>query len=241
MNLRRFARKCISGLYILRAKAQPSFSQVGEDLVINYLFQLLRIKQPAYLDIGANFPVVGNNTYFFYNKGCKGVCIEPDPELYEKIRKARPADTVLNAGIGLNGNSSADLYIFPHPYTGWNTFSKPEAEKKERETGIRPREIRSTPLKTINEVIAAHFDSCPNLISIDVEGLDLDILRTLDFSKYKPEVICAETLSFSIHHHQEEKIGEIGRFLETKGYFVFADTYVNTIFCLTNAYKPIPE
>jgi FkbM family methyltransferase len=230
----------MSGVYIIRAKAQPSFSQVGEDLIINYLFLQLKIERPSYLDIGANFPVVGNNTYFFYNRGCRGVCIEPDPELYDKIRKARPGDTVINAGVGLNGDVSADLYIFPHPYTGWNTFSKTEAANKERETGIKPREIRPTPLKTINEVIAGHFGSCPNLISIDVEGLDLDILRSLDYTKYSPEVICAETTSFSVHH-KEEKIEEIGRFLETKGYFAYADTFVNTIFCRSDVYKKKPE
>jgi FkbM family methyltransferase len=240
MNLSRFARKCISGVYVVRAKAQPSFSQVGEDVIINYLFRQLRIERPSYLDIGANFPVVGNNTYFFYNKGCRGVCIEPDPELYDKIRKARPGDTVINAGVGLNGNVTADLYIFPHPYTGWNTFSKSEAENKEKETGVKPREIRPTPLKTINEVIAAHFKPCPNFLSIDVEGLDLEILRSLDYTKYRPEVICAETTSFSVSH-KEEKIEEIGRFLATKGYFAYADTFVNTIFCRSDAYKPTPE
>lgn len=230
MNWQRFLRKCKAGVDIINAKAQPSFSQVGEDVIVHFLLRELRIDRPAYLDIGTNLPVAGNNTYFFYNKGFSGVCIEPDPELYQLIKKERPRDTVLNAGIGLQGDSSAPLYIFPHPFTGWNTFSRSEAKKREQESGIKIKEEKITPLKTINGVIAEYFERWPNFISIDVEGLDLEILRTLDFSKYQPEVICAETVEFN-PNGPREKIGEIGAFLVEQGYFVFADTFVNTIFC----------
>ena len=237
MNLLRFIRKCRAGMYIIKAKARPGFSQVGEDIIVNYLFQLLKIKQPSYLDIGTNFPVQGNNTYFFYNTGCRGVCIEPDPELYAMIKATRPGDAVLNIGIGLNQENSANLYIFPHPYTGWNTFSEDEARNRELQTGIKIKEEKRLPLKTINEIIKDYFDPYPNFISIDVEGLDLDILKTLDLDKYKPEVICAETITFNVDIGEEKKISGIINYLETKGYFVFADTHVNTIFCRTDVYK----
>jgi FkbM family methyltransferase len=236
MNLQRLVRKCIAGSYIIRAKALPSFSQAGEDVIVHYLFHQLKIAQPYYLDIGVNFPVAGNNTYFFYNRGCKGVCIEPDPSLYELIKKSRPKDIIINAGIGFDDSKNAEFYIFPHPYTGWNTFSKEEAESRQQQTGVHVKEIKTLPLKSINEVIAANFNPHPNFISIDVEGLDLAILQTLDFEKFKPEVICAETITFSMDN-KEEKRNDIIEFLKSKGYFVFADTHINTIFCRTDAYK----
>jgi len=236
MNLQRFIRKCKAGLYVIKTQAQPTFSQAGEDIIVQYLFQSLKIHRPTYLDIGTNFPVKGNNTYFFYNKGSKGVCIEPDPMLVKLIQEERPKDIVINAGIGLGDAKSAELYIFPDPYTGWNTFLKSEADQRQIQTGIKVNQVKILPLITINEVISNYFNPYPNFISIDVEGLDLAILKTLDFEKYRPEVICAETITFDIQKN-EKKINEIAVFLETKGYFVFADTYINTIFCRQDIYK----
>jgi FkbM family methyltransferase len=236
MNWQRFLRKCKASKEIIKGNALPSFSQVGEDIIVNYLFQALRIQNPTYLDIGTNLPVTGNNTYFFYNRGSRGVCIEPDPELFQLIRRHRPKDKVYNAGIGLYGSTNGDLYIFPHPYTGWNTFSKEEAQKRERETGIKVKEVRSLPLKNINEIMSEDFGSHPNFISIDVEGLDLDILKSLNFDKYLPEIFCVETITFSLTN-KEQKIQEIIEFMQSKGYFVYADTHVNTIFCNKKYYE----
>jgi FkbM family methyltransferase len=236
MNLQRFIRKCKAGLSIVKTQARPTFSQAGEDVIVQYLFQSLKINRPSYLDIGTNFPVKGNNTYFFYSKGCRGVCLEPDPELFKLIQEKRPKDIVINAGIGLGDTKSAELYIFPHPYTGWNTFLKSEADQREIQTGIKVNQVRTLPLISINEVISNFFKPHPNFISIDVEGLDLAILKTLDFEKYRPEVICAETITFDIQKG-ERKVSEIAVFLEAKGYFVFADTHINTIFCRQDIYK----
>lgn len=238
MNIRRFAGKCLSAYYLMRARAQPSFSQAGEDQVVRYLFEKLRITRPTYLDIGANHPVLGNNTYYFYLRGCRGVCIEPDPEYYALIGKKRGRDAVLQAGIGNDEASEALLYIFPHPFSGWNTFSKEEALGRGKESGIAYIKTVKIPLMTINSVMEEHFDPHPNFISIDVEGMDLAILRSLDFSRFKPEVICAETISFSTRN-DETKLDDIAGFLIEKGYFVFGDTRINTIFCREDAYKGI--
>jgi hypothetical protein len=112
--------------------------------------------------------------------------------------------------------------------------------RRQKESGIAIREERQLPLKTINHIIGEYFESWPNFISIDVEGLDLAILKTLDFSRYKPEVICAETVEFNARR-PVEKIPAIGFFLESQGYFVFADTFINTVFCrkdVYNQYRP---
>lgn len=236
MNLKRIVRKCKACFYIVTAKGEASFSQVGEDLIIHYLFKSLKIPLPSYIDIGANFPVLGNNTFFFYSRGSRGICVEPDPYLYRMLKDTRPGDRVLNAGVGIKEEKSADLYVFALPYRGWNTFSKMDAEQRQRETGVRIEQVIPLPLVSINALMAEYFDPHPNLISIDVEGLDLPILRTIDFDKFKPEVICAETMSFELEG-KGEKMEGINEFLLSKGYFVYADTHVNTIFCRKDSYE----
>ena len=236
MNLTRFIGKCKAASYILSGKVYPSFSQGGEDQIIRYLSNALKIPNPTYLDIGANHPVIANNTYLFYSRGSSGVCIEPDFDFYSLIKRKRPRDIVLNIGIGVNDVAGAKLYVFPAPYTGWNTFSENEALKRESETGIRIREIRQVAMVNINNIIERYFPSCPNLISLDVEGLDLDILKSIDFNRFSPEIICVESVTFSMTN-QEEKVHEVSDFITSRGYFAFGDSHVNTIFCRRDAYK----
>ncbi len=229
MNLKRFLGKCRRGADVVMLNAQASYSQVGEDRVVNYLFESLNITNPTYLDIGTNYPLVGSNTYLFYDKGCRGVCIEPDPEMVKTIKRKRPGDKVLNVGVGITRTASAPFYLFPGNVAGWSTFSEEEAKIRESESGLRPKVI-SIPLMTVNDVIAANFDPYPNFISLDVEGLDLAILKSMDFQHFRPDVICVETISFSITN-TEEKLNDTCDFMHTKGYFTYADTHVNTIFC----------
>ena len=92
-----------------------SYSQTGEDIIIDFLIGAKKIKDFTYLDIGANQPVKFNNTYKFYEKGYKGVCIEPDPHIHAALSKKRPKDICLNIGIAGNASSGTDFYIMDNP------------------------------------------------------------------------------------------------------------------------------
>jgi FkbM family methyltransferase len=230
MNLKRFLGKCLSAYNIISSKAQPSYSQAGEDQIVRFLFENLEINRPSYLDIGTNHPKLGNNTYYFYLRGCKGVCVEPDPAFYPIIKKYRGRDILLHVGIGVGSVSEASLYVFPYPYSGWNTFSEEEALSRQREAGIAIKQILKVSLETINSVMEKYFKGAPNFLSIDVEGMDLAILQSLDFNQFRPEVICVETIAFNVRN-KGIKLEGITTLLQQEGYFIFADTHINTIFC----------
>lgn len=230
MNIRRIIRKLKGVTDIFSAKAKISYSQFGEDLLVDYVMTAIAGKPGfTYLDIGTNDPAAGNNTYLFYQRGQRGVCVEPDPAIWKNIKNKRGRDTVLHAGIGTGTEKKGDLYIFPAGYTGWNTFSKEEAEAKKAESGIGYTVFENIPMLPVNEVIATHFTGSPDFISIDVEGLDMAILQTLDFEKYRPAIICVETAAFSTDH-QGAKRRDIMDLVLSKGYTVYADTFINTIF-----------
>jgi FkbM family methyltransferase len=233
MQLSRIIRKAKSCLDIFPANAKVSYSQFGEDILIEYFFsQILENTKPVYLDIGANKPKNGSNTYAFYLRKCYGVCVEPDITLYNNFKKARPHDKVLNVGIGLSeSGKKIPFYYFPEPYTGWNTFSEQDALQKQLQTGIRFKNDIEIELKNINTIIEENFGSNnpPNFISIDVEGLELDILHSLNFKKYSPELFCLETMRFD-NNKLGQKNTVLINFMIEKGYAVYADTYVNTLF-----------
>ena len=243
--MRLFIEKVLRKIYSghLFPHSRISYSQNGEDIIIKDLFSRLGIKQPTYLDIGANEPFMISNTYLLYSKGSKGVCIEPNQHLYHQFKKKRSRDICIHAGIAFDEKTEADFYQFPKEANGLGTFSKAEAEFWEK-TGnenigkYKVEAIIKTPLVNINDIMQKYFSPHPNFISLDVEGLDLQILRTIDFGKYKPEVFCVETIGYT-DNNKETKNTELIRFLESKGYFIYADTFINTIFCRKEAYKAL--
>jgi len=221
---------------------QQGYSQFGEDLILAHLFHQLGIKKPSYLDIGANEPRFISNTFYFYVRGSKGVLIEPNPFLYKKLQRLRPKDIILNTGIGFEEVAEADFYVFPNYANGLSTFSKEEARHWE-EVGMKGlgkipvEKVIKMPLVPVNNILDKYFNNAaPNFISLDVEGLDLAILKSLDFNRYKPEVICVETLGYD-SNQQSFKLNDIIAYMLTKDYEVYADTRVNTIFCRKDIFK----
>jgi FkbM family methyltransferase len=203
-----------------------SFAQQGEDLVIRSLLEPFKLGRPTYLDVGAHDPVRNSNTYLFYRAGGRGVLVEPNPFYADKLRKERPGDRVLAIGIGVTDAPQADYYMI-HGDGQLNTFSKEQADWLVKHRGPEMLErVIKVPLVNINEVIADNFDVAPNVLSIDAEGFDLPILRSLDFAHYRPHVICAETLD------GETGLSENGilEFLRSKGYSLRGATFVNTVF-----------
>jgi len=205
-----------------------TYSQAGEDAIVGFLLFDKKIKNITYLDIGTNHPDWGNNTYLFYLKGSRGVCVEADKSLIAEIKKMRPEDKVLNIGVNINSNEgSSDFYVFNDP--ALNTFDKNEAEYRQNKGTYNILYVEKVRLKTLEEIILENFATFPDFLSIDIENLDLAVLKTINFEKYRIPVICAETCVYS-ENHRRPKNPEIISYMTSKGYFVYADTYVNTIF-----------
>jgi FkbM family methyltransferase len=216
--------------------SQSGYSQFGEDLIISHLFRDLGVERPTYLDIGANHPKFISNTFYFYKRGSNGVLVEPNPRLTKKLRSVRPRDTILEIGIGSDSITEAELYVFGGNYDGLSTFSKSEATHWQT-VGMRGHgtiavdSVIRVPMVPINDIIASHFGGkAPNLLSLDIEGKDLDVLMSLDFERFAPDVICVESLSYDKNQNGFKRT-DIIEFIQMKSYLVYADTRVNTIFC----------
>jgi len=204
--------------------ARTSYSQCGEDLILRFVFDALGIARPSYLDIGANDPVRLSNSYLFYRQGSSGVCVEPDPELYHRLGRKRPRDRVLNVGVGRSGGM-LDFYIMSQPVL--NTFSRAEADRLVA-LGHRIDSILSVRVVSVEEVL----DQCgrtPDIVNIDVEGMDAEIVSAIDFARHRPIVCCVETLTYS-ETGEGRKIEAIFDLMAENGYFAYADTHINTLF-----------
>jgi FkbM family methyltransferase len=216
------------GIASTRRDSRESYSQQGEDLIVESIFEFLKIENPSYLDIGAADPIRINNTYLFYRKGFRGVLVEPNPACCRRLRAARPGDKLLNIGIGVTSEKESDYYMISGGGDDLNTFSKEMAESYPSKTEGRHsiENVIKMPLVGINEILDQYFHKAPDLVSIDTEGIDLDILKSLDFDRFRPGVFCVETLVFGTAR-VETRILEL---MSSKGYTVRGSTFVNTIF-----------
>jgi FkbM family methyltransferase len=208
-----------------------SYSQSGEDIIVQYIFDCLNIEKPSYLDIGAHHPFYLNNTAIFYKKGSRGINIEPDPNLFIMFPEIRPKDINLNIGIGINQGES-NFYVISTPTL--NTFSKEEAEKYQKEGDFKIINTLKIKTDTISNIINQYSDGeFPDFLSLDAEGVDEEILKSIDFKKKFPKVICIETITFSTKG-RGIKNSDIIAYLESQGYMLYADTNINSIFVKEN-------
>jgi len=213
---------------------QISYSQCGEDLIMNFIFNCLRIDKPSYIDIGAHHPFWLSNTFFFYKKGSRGINIEPNPQLIAQFNKHRKKDINLNIGIS-GSNEELDFYIMSAPTM--STFSLDEAKRLEQETAFRIVAQKKITVKHIQSILDDYNSGIfPDFLSLDVEGLEEEILSSIDFENNYPKVICLETITYS-EKNDEKKETSLIDLLESKGYFIYGDTYINTIFVKESVWK----
>ena len=204
-----------------------SYSQTGEDMIINFIFRARNISMPTFIDIGAYRPKLYSNTYFFYSNGSRGINIEPNPIGYKEFLSERPKDINLNFGIA-DKDQLLDYFVMNEP--SMNTFDSEYARELENNFGFRILSVMKIPVKTLTYVIENyHGNVFPDFLSLDVEGLDLEILKSIDYTKGVPKVICVESIEYS-NNAIGKKQTDILSFLLDKNYFIFADTYINTIF-----------
>lgn len=218
--------KKIKDNFFVSKRVLESYSQCGEDIIIQYIFNLRGISFPSYIDIGANDPYFISNTAIFYKKGCKGINIEANPMLIDKFNRYRPNDLNLNIGIG-EMETEQELYIMND--NTLSSFSFDECEKYISTGKYKIIEKIKVKILTFEQVIKKYCnDKCPDFLSLDVEGMDFSILKSIDFVKYRPKVICVEAAEYSPIGAGDKRL-ELIDYLISLNYFEYANTNLNAI------------
>lgn len=205
-----------------------TFSQSGEDVIVDFVLKIIGADKVSYLDLGANDPVKFNNTYKFYLSGHKGLLVEPDPDLASRISQTRPRDLCLSKAVSVN--SDTEVEFFKMSSDTLSTTKKATAERYQNETEHHLDNKFTVPAIDINSLLEEYFFAMDfNFVSLDIEGLDSDIINAWRFDVYRPAVFCIETLTYT-QSGDAQKVGDIFFRMNEAGYKVYADTYINTIF-----------
>lgn len=205
----------------LNGYAQESYSQEGEDMVLRRLFE--HKSSGFYVDIGAHHPKRFSNTYFFYRRGWHGINVEPNPHGYALLRSLRKRDINLQLAIS-DVEHVQEYFVFDEP--ALNTFDQKLANQYASKHQLL--EVRKIPLTTLRKILdqSKSTDEEIDFMSIDVEGLDLQVLMSNDWSRYRPKVIVAESLGINLEQVLQS---DTKSFMEKHAYEPFAKT-VNSVF-----------
>jgi FkbM family methyltransferase len=205
--------------------ANHSWSQEGEDRILYRIFEQQSVG--FYVDVGAHHPKRFSNTYFFYRRGWRGINIDAMPGSMKIFEKLRPRDINLEYGIS-NSKGKLDYYIFNE--SALNGFSKELSKERDNDDSTyQINEIIKVEVLPLSVILNCQLPEKQiiDFMSIDVEGLDYEVLISNDWSKYRPKYVLTEVLDSSLHEIEKS---QIGKFMKNVGYFLYAKCIHTVIF-----------
>lgn len=165
---------------------KKSYSFGGCDLIIDYIFKSKN--KGFYIDVGCQHPISNNNTYLLYKKGWNGINIDLDEVSIDMFNNFRSDD--FNKQIAVSDYKGKIILYTYHNRSAVQTVNQQRAEK------MNPRGLKKIEIEcdTLNSIIDnSKFKNMEiDFLSIDIEGHELNALRTFDFNKYKPKLVIIE-------------------------------------------------
>ena len=194
--------------YQLSLKSNEFYSQFGEDAILK---KYLKEDKGFYLDIGSGDPVRGSNTYFLYKKGWKGILIDPLTRNIFSSKVIRRKDKIIQGLVGATNKSYTFFEMYPYEYSTTNDEIANDLINEGRAKLVKKVQLHTYSVSDLR--LNINLDQ-PSLLSVDCEGLDLEVLKTINFKLIKFRVICAEDFDFN----PVSKTSKINQYLNENGY-----------------------
>ena len=183
-----------------------SWSQDGEDLVLKDL----ATRPAVYVDVGAHHPTRFSVTRHLYEAGWHGVNIDASPGFSELFEAARPRDINVESLVGTPGTRTFHRFIDP----AYSTLDPGIAEDLSAR-GVEMVGEEQVQVRSLASILHEALMPQPvGLLSVDVEGADLEVLQSHDFDAYPPDYVLVEC-PVSV---DELPITDVHRFLASRGF-----------------------
>ena len=192
-----------------------SYAQNFEDVM---LWRVLKhVEKGFYIDVGANDPDIDSVTKAFYERGWRGINIEPVSQWFQRLQEARVRDINLQMAVG---NQTGEITLYEIPDTGLSTGDKSFAERHQAERGYQCQET-SVPQDTLTNVSEKYHIAPIHFLKIDVEGMEKAVLEGTDFNRVRPWIVLVES---TLPNSTEESHGDWESILQDAGYqYVYGD------------------
>ena len=200
-------------------------------LIFSLLTNKLKIEKPLYVDIGAWHPYLNSYTAIFNENGCHGINIEPNPILIEAFHRCRPDD--INICCGVSDCCKSFDYYYVAPTSPRNGFILKNIESYVSEHDLSKISKKSISVRTLDSILS-EVGFNPDFLNISVEGLELNIINSIEQLKQEyPKIILIEIKD------TDESIESVYSKLEKNGYQLLIRAFSKHLFILKEFYKLI--
>ena len=199
---------------LFKIKTKFIFSQTGEDMILYMLLRQIPDNDLFYIDVGCNDPISDSNTFLFYLNGGSGICIDGNKSLIDQHKKIRPRDISI---CSLVSDQVEEVTFYLSSENRVSTASKEVMTNNSNRWEFGEKQKLKT--RTLNEILDNNLpkDQPIHLLSIDVEGYDFKVLKSIDLAQYQPKVIVIEMHNFVLDS-EFLKSDEIILYLQSHGY-----------------------
>lgn len=174
------------------------FSQFGDDRLLWQLFNGRR--DGFFAEVGANHPTIGSQTYFLEQKGWRGLLVEPLPEKCKLLREHRPRSLVFECAVGAPEQRGSQRF---HVGLESDVLSGLAPAEQATDSDI------TVQVRTLDEVLGECGNPELDVLSIDVEGNELNVMKGFSLERFRPKVLLLED-----HHHSLK----LHRHVTSRGY-----------------------
>lgn len=197
MNIKSFITNLIQRKFNkLLYKGSDDYSQLGEQMVVmNILGRMDQSKiNKVYIDIGAFHPYKGSNTYKLYLKNWRGVVVDPNPNKTKQFSSERPQDICLTKAVIPDSWTITEVEMRSSGALDARESITPELNKNNHLDQETNRDSYIAKTIKISDVLQICVEKLgmPAFMSVDIEGLEGDLIQGTDFVKYPIPVLCIE-------------------------------------------------
>ena len=164
---------------------------LGEDLVVNNFFK--NKTNGTYVDVGCYHPIDGNNTHLLFKNGWNGINIDLNKISIDLFNIARKNDE--NFRVAVSNKSKKIKFYYRKKINMLNTINKKFANNSFKK-GYSIDYIQARTLSSILKESKLKNKKI-DFLNIDIEGNEINALKTLDFKIYRPKLICVEIHNFT--------------------------------------------
>ena len=207
---------------------QIVFGQEGEDILLTRVFG--NKTNGFFVDVGAHHPTRFSNTYMLSLNGWSGINIDANQHSINQFELTRSRDINICRSIGVN-DVSRKYFCFAE--SALNTFDEEIAQMYVR-NGHKIDRIESLKTTGLGVLLDANVKpgTLIDLLNIDVEGLELEVIRSNDWSKYAPVVVVVEILNVTVEQAIEH---EVTKTIQSNGYVLSSKLFNSCIYVKSNA------
>ena len=191
-------KRFLKALVDSKLQIKSTYSQYKEDIIVFNIIKQNNLFSFPYIDIGANHPTDISNTYLMYRNGMRGYVIEPNRELLNLHRSFRKFDKQILIGCG-NENTILELKISKTPVL--SSFNDT--------TILNFQKAEFVPVLKLDDALLNQKLDIISFISIDVEGMNLDVLKGAKCTISKTRILCIE---FESENEKQDIINELSDF-----------------------------